>query len=74
MELKKCLCGAKATLRHKTQETANGETETIYWVGCPICGQLGPMVSDRGIGEDAAVAAALCGWDEMLARARPLEA
>jgi hypothetical protein len=74
VELRKCTCGAAPDLRQKTEITADGNSETIYWVGCPVCGQLGPRVSDRGKDKETAIAEAIAAWNAMIARVRPLEA
>ena len=74
MKTRTCTCGAEPDLRDKTQIRADGQRETIYWVGCPVCGQTGPYASDFGKGKDAAVAEAIAAWNAMIAAVRPLEA
>lgn len=74
MELRKCLCGADADVREATEVQADGRRETFYWVGCPVCGQLGPRVAAAGRDRDTMVAEAIAAWNAMIARARPLEA
>ena len=74
MDPKKCLCGADAEVRQMTRDTADGKTETLYWVSCPVCGQIGPKISDAGMEPANAIAEAIKAWNQMLARARPLEA
>jgi|GEM_PF-2032766 len=74
MEMRKCLCGADAELREQTETLADGRAETFHWVACPICGQIGPRVAAAGRDRDTVVAEAIAAWNEMLARARPLEA
>ncbi|MGA7799563.1 MAG: hypothetical protein WCC36_02020 [Gammaproteobacteria bacterium] len=72
MEPRTCLCGAQPDLRQETRATADGGTETLYWIGCPVCGQLGPKVSDLGKDKETAIAEAIAAWNEKLNRARPL--
>lgn len=71
MSQKPCLCGADADIKSETRTTADGRTETLYWVSCPVCGQLGPKVSDLDKGEQAAIAEARAAWDAKLVAARP---
>ena len=74
MSLKKCTCGADPDLQEKTQTAADGSIETVYWVSCPVCGQIGPRISDRGKTKEAAMAEARAAWNAMIAAVRPLEA
>jgi len=74
MSIRHCLCGAASHIKTSTRERSDGTTETLYWVSCPVCGQLGPKISAEGKSEEEAKAAAVSAWNEMLARARPLEA
>lgn len=69
--MKKCLCGADVEVRQLARETADGGTETLYWVSCPVCGQIGPKISDRGKDAQTATAEAIAAWNEGIARARP---
>lgn len=71
MTTRACLCGADADIKQHTQTTADGQTETLYWVSCPVCGQIGPKISDLGKDEKTAIAEAIAAWNEMLIRARP---
>lgn len=74
MGTRRCLCGADADVREKTELQADGTEETFYWVGCPVCGQVGPRVAAAGRDRATVVAEAIAAWNAMLARARPLEA
>jgi len=74
MEPRTCLCGARPKLREQTRATADGGTETLYWIGCPVCGQAGPKISDKGKDRASAIAEAVAGWNARLAAARPLQA
>ena len=74
MGKRRCTCGAEADVRRGIRRGADGRDETIYRVVCPVCGQLGPAVPAEGKDEAAAIAEAVAAWNEMIARARPLEA
>ena len=71
MTRKACLCGADADIKHAERTTADGRTETLYWVSCPVCGQSGPKISDLGKSAAVAIAEAVAEWNAMLIRARP---
>ncbi|MEJ2343992.1 MAG: hypothetical protein P8076_05655 [Gammaproteobacteria bacterium] len=74
MQPRACLCGAQPDVRQRQQITADGTTETLYWVGCPVCGAMGPQISDRGRDAQTAIAEAIAGWNAKIAATRPLEA
>lgn len=71
MTTKACLCGADADIKHETRIGGDGRTETLYWISCPVCGQIGPKISDAGKEAKDAIAEAIAAWNAMLLRARP---
>ena len=71
MTKRACLCGADADIKHEAKVSPDGVTETLYWVSCPVCGQIGPKISDRDIGEKSAIQEAIAAWNAMLLSARP---
>jgi len=71
MSTKACLCGADADIKQDTRTRPDGQSETLYWVSCPVCGQIGPKISDFGKDAKAAIAEAIRAWNDMLVRARP---
>lgn len=74
MNLRHCLCGAEPDLKHREQISADGRTENLFWVACPVCGALGPKMSDLDSDTETAKAAAVAAWNAMVARTRPSEA
>jgi hypothetical protein len=72
MSIRACLCGADVDIKQATQETADGESETLYWVSCPVCGQIGPKISGKGKDEQSAIAEAIAAWNKRMNDARPL--
>jgi hypothetical protein len=74
MNPRNCLCGAEPDLRHREQTSADGRTENVFWVACPVCGAIGPKISDRDTDTETAKAEAVAAWNAMIARTRPAEA
>lgn len=69
-----CLCGARAEVKMEQRSTKDGSIETVCWVECPVCGQLGPRVTGRADADPEALCAqAVEAWNEILRRARPSE-
>jgi hypothetical protein len=74
MRQRSCACGAEADIRRTTRRNADGADEAVFWVICPVCGQLGPAVPAEGPEEAAAIAEAVAAWNAMIAHVRPLDA
>lgn len=70
MNKRNCTCGAEADVCRQVRRTADGRSEVIYRVVCPVCGQNGPVVLADGKDEQSAIAEAVLAWNNMYAQLR----